>query len=363
MTQKEWALSLSLVPGVGGKLYLKLTETLGSPQNILQASKEELESVPGVGPRIAQAILSPELRGKTYRVLEILGKRGIQYVVLWEEGYPPALRELSSPPPVLFFKGDLQPLKAPSITVVGTRNASRYGMDMAFNLAQDLSQAGFTIISGLARGIDTAAHRGALQTGKTVAFVGSGLDRIYPPENIPLAREIVEKGGAVISPFPPETPPEKGNFPRRNLLMASLASGVLVVEAGEKSGAVMTARLAQNLGKTLFALPGPAGSPRTKGVHSLIKQGAFLIEEAGDILEILRPGASSKKETKIKKPIAMDEREGKVWEALEEGPLPVDIIVEKCNLSLQEAYTLLLEMELKGLVTSRGGNTYERRIT
>ena len=361
MKPKEWSLALSLVPGVGGTLYKRLTGSLGSPQAVLESSPENLKGLPRIGPKITDDILSSSWQKRTEKVLQVMRAKDIQYVTIEEEEYPQRLTKLPSPPPVLFFKGNLKVLNALTLTIVGTRNASRYGMDMAFSLASDLASAGLTIISGMARGIDTAAHRGALESGITAAVVGSGLDVTYPPENTSLSIEIVEKGGAVASPFPPETPPERGNFPRRNLVMAALTDGVLVIEAGKKSGAIMTAHYARKMGKIIFALPGTVGSSKTKGVHTLIKEGAHLIEEASDILHFLSLGIETEKRVKKREP-SMDEKEEKIWNALEEGPLPIEVLMEKCSVTLQEIYSLLLQMELKGLVTSQAGNIYERRM-
>ncbi len=362
MRPKTWALALSLVPGVGGATYKRLTHSLGSPEAVLHASRAELEDIPKIGPKVVEGILSCRWEKEVQRMLQILETQGIRYVAVEEEGYPVRLKALPSPPPILFFKGHLNSLKTSTLTIVGTRDASRYGMGMAFSISRELALSGLTIVSGMARGIDTAAHRGALETGETVAIVGSGLDSIYPLENTQLSLRIEEKGGAVISPFPPGTPPERGNFPRRNLIMAALTDGVLVVEAGEKSGALMTARYAKKLERNVFALPGPVGSRRTRGVHALIKEGAHLVEDASDVLEIMNP-RNSKREAKEVKSIFMTVEERKIWDTLEEGPLPVELIMERCNLSLSEIYALLLEMELKGLVTVERGNIYERRVT
>jgi DNA processing protein len=357
MKSKEWSIFLSLAPGVGAKTYSRLITALGSAKAVFEASKRELEAIPGIRPSVIETLLSPgTLLEKGEKVLRDLQEQKIGYITLGQEGYPLSLKTIPYPPPVLYCKGDSSILKEPCFTVVGTRGASPYGLDMAFNLSRGLAHAGLVIISGLARGIDTAAHRGALSTGTTAAFLGSGLDSLYPPENRRLAQSIVEKGGAIFSPYPLETPPERGHFPRRNLLMAALGTGVLVVEAGEKSGALMTVHYARNMGKEIFALPGPVGPSRTKGVHILIKEGAHLIEDTQDILNILHIKGKKAPE----KP-PMSETEKRVWETLEEGALPIEVLMEKCDLTLQEAYSLLLQMELKGLVASGGGNIFMRR--
>lgn len=357
MKEKRWSLFLSLAPGVGAKTYSRLITALGSARAVFEASKRELEAIPGIRPSVTEALLSPEaVLEKGEKALQYLQEHGIGYITLEEEEYPSPFKTIPYPPPVIYYKGDPSILERPCFTVVGTRRASPYGLNMAFNLSKGLAHAGLVIISGLARGIDTAAHRGALSTGTTAAFLGSGLDTIYPPENGRLAQSIIEKGGAIFSPYPPGTPPERGHFPTRNLLMAVLGMGVLVVEAGEKSGALMTAHYAKDMGKEIFALPGPVGPSRTKGVHMLIKEGAHLVEDTQDILDVLHI-----KGRKAPEEPPMSETEKKVWEALREGALPIEVLMEKCHLTLQEAYSLLLQMELKGLITSRGGNIFMRR--
>ena len=357
MKEKKWSLFLSLVPGVGAKTYSRLITALGSAKAVFEAPKRALEAIPGIRPSVVEALSFREaLLEKGEKVLQDLQEQKIGYITLGEEGYPPSGKAIPYPPPVIYYKGDPSILKVPCFTVVGTRGASPYGLDMAFNLSKGLAHAGLVIISGLARGIDTAAHRGALSTGTTAAFLGSGLDILYPPENRRLAQSIVEKGGAILSPYPPKTPPERGHFPRRNLLMAALGIGVLVVEAGEKSGALMTAHYARNMGREIFALPGPVGLSRTKGVHMLIKEGAHLVEDTQDILNVLHIKGKKAPE----KP-SMSETEKRVWETLKEGALPVEVIMERCHLTLQEAYSLLLQMELKGLIAKRGGNIFMRR--
>lgn len=358
---KNWILALTLVDGVGPVTYHKMVKTLGSPRAALEAPTEELEEIPGLKKKALQAITTGVWKEKLESTLKALEKDSISFVTLQEDLYPPRLKELPHPIPLLFYQGSLEALHSPCITVVGTRAPSHYGRDMAHRLASGLAQEGFTVVSGLARGIDTAAHRGALETGKTVAVVGTGLDRVYPPENRVLATKILENGGSLLSPFPPGTPPDRGNFPRRNFIMAALAQGVVVIEAGRKSGAVITAHYARDLDRPVMGLPGLAGASHTSGVHSLIKEGAHLIENLQDILEILGVSVHGVQTSRKQEAPSLDPQEQALWETLAGGPLPPEIIAERCNLSLQEIYTILLQMEMKGLVASRRGNTYERR--
>ncbi len=356
-----WILALALVDGVGPVSFQRIVEVMGSPQKALEASEKELAGIPGLKKKAIQDITSGAWEKRLEATIEAMEKFSISLVTLQGDRYPSMLKALPHPPPVLFYRGNLEVLKAPCITVVGTRTPSHYGKDMAHKLALGLAKEGFTVVSGLARGIDTAAHRGALKGGKTVAVVGTGLDRVYPPENVPLAREIVEKDGALISLFPPGTPPDRGNFPRRNFIMAALARGVVVIEAGKKSGAVITAHHARDLGRPVMGLPGLAGASHTSGVHSLIKEGAHLIENLRDILEILGSRVHDVQVQGQGEPPPLTPQEEDVWNILAGGPLPPEIIAEKCHMTLQDIYTLLLTMEMKGLVARRRGNTYERR--
>ncbi len=356
---KVWSLALTLVDGVGPVSFHKLVKALGSPKKALEAEGEDLERVPGIKKSTIREISTGLWKEKLEACLKSMETHAISYTTWDEEDYPSRLKETPSPPPVLFYQGTLSALESPCITIVGTRKPSYYGRDMATRIARDLAREGFSVVSGLARGIDTAAHKGAIMAGKTVAVVGTGLDKVYPPENAPLAQEIINKEGAILSIFPPGTPPERGNFPRRNQIMAALAHGVVVIEAGRKSGAVITARYARELNRPVMGLPGPAGSSRTSGVHGLIKEGAYLIEGAEDILKIL--GTQPVSRGKGGENLRLSPREEALWEILSAGPLPAEIIAEKCQMTLQETYALLLEMEMKGLVASRRGGTYERR--
>ncbi len=355
---RHWSLALALIDGVGYVSYHRMVKAIGSPQGVLEAQEEELRQIPGLSKKALQEVVSGRWEEKLQNTLKRLKAHSIEFVSCEEETYPERLRDLSHPPPILFYQGDLRVLKAPCVTVVGTRSPTPYGRDMTAKVAQGLAQQGITVISGLARGIDTAAHLGALKGGATAAVVGTGLDMVYPLENLPLAREIGEKGGTILSPFPPGTPPEKGNFPRRNLIMAALAWGVVVIEAGRKSGAVITASHAKELGRPVMGLPGLVGSAQTSGVHRLIKEGAHLIEKVQDILDIL--GTQGRSE-EAEREVTMEGKEREIWDTLAGGPLPPEIIAERCNLTLQEVYSILLQMEMKGLVTSRRGSTYERR--
>jgi len=279
-----------------------------------------------------------------------------------DEGYPKLLREIYDPPPVLYVRGDLQPEER-FFAIVGSRRASPYGLKVASEMAEHLTTYGFTIVSGFARGIDTAAHRGALRAkGRTVAVLGSGLSKIYPPENRDLANE-VSLSGALVSEFPMTYPVLPENFPRRNRVISGLSLGVLVVEADEKSGALITADLALEQGREVFAIPGRVDSPLSRGTHRLIQQGAKLVREVSDILEELKipiaEGLTRPASTPRRPPSLVGEEEV-VYEYLTDSPKPIDTIVEETHLSAQKALSTLVQLEVKKLVREHPGKRYTR---
>lgn len=283
----------------------------------------------------------------------------IQLLRTKEVGYPFLLKEIAAVPPELYVKGEIPTL--PCLAVVGSRQASPYGLRIAERLARELSETGFCIVSGLARGIDTAAHQGALAgKGKTVAVLGSGLQEIYPPENRTLADAIVEKGGAVISEFSLNAPPLPENFPRRNRIISGLSLGVLVVEADEKSGALITANFALEQGREVFACPGPMDSALSRGCHRLIQQGAKLVSGVEDIFEELKIPLAHRLSQEPTLP-DLDPREASVYHHLSDEPLSVDLVAQRSQLPVQEALSTLLQLEMKQLIRAYPGKRFVRR--
>ncbi len=273
-----------------------------------------------------------------------------------DKDYPLSLKKIKNPPKVIYFKGKIKN-KEKCFAIVGTRRCSFYGKEIAFKFAYDLAKLGITIVSGLAPGIDTMAHKGALEAGgRTIAVLGTGLDEkyIYPKSNLKLAKEIVKKEGALISEYPPKTPGSRFTFPRRNRIISGLCLGVLVVEAREKSGALITASLAKKQKRKVFAIPGPINSPLSKGCHLLIKEGAILVEKPEDILEKLKIKIKKVR----KKPISKTKEERIILELLEKGALHLDEIIEKSNLSSQKVISLLSLLEIEGKIKNLGGNTF-----
>ncbi len=284
---KIYWLALSLVQGVGAILFKRLIEAFGSPRNVFEASPEALQQVEGVGAKTAYHIKAFFKTDTLRKQLQLLEKHRVHFVTFNDSSYPELLRNIFDPPPVLYVKGTFSERDRLAVAVVGSRKSSSYGRLTAEKICVDLVSRGVTIVSGLARGIDSFAHRGALKGGgRTIAVLGNGVDYIYPRENRKLYEEIVEKG-AVISEFPLGTPPDRKNFPVRNRIISGLSLGVVVVEASDQSGALITADQALEQGREVLAIPGNISSYTSRGTHRLIKQGAKLVETAEDILEEL----------------------------------------------------------------------------
>jgi len=298
------------------------------------------------------------------RELEAIERAGARLVGMGEPDYPPQLKNCEAPPPLVTIKGSTGVFRKPPVAIVGARNASVIGARFTERLAYDLGEAGFAVISGLARGIDAAAHRASLKTG-TVAVLAGGLDRPYPPENLPLYRNIPEEDGALISEMPMGAEPRARDFPRRNRIIAGLSLGLIVVEAAERSGSLISARMAGDMGRTVFAVPGSPLDPRARGTNLLLKQGATLVTEANDVIETLRPldgssayptdmpiqpdhGSSSMEEPESFQPIATEEQRDIVINAL--GPVPTDIdtLVRHTGLDTGAIQLILLELDLAG---------------
>jgi DNA processing protein len=280
---------LACVPGVGSVARQRLLERFGSPQGVFAASPSELAGVPKVGPKLAQLIPEFATSKVAEETFELCRRRGVEILVEGGPGYPRLLSQIPDPPGMLFVRGRLEPCDALAVAIVGSRHATAYGRRVAHQLAGGLARAGYTIVSGLARGIDHAAHRGALDAGgRTLAVLGSGVLEIYPPEHADLAVEVVRQG-ALMSEAPPLSAPQAGAFPSRNRIVSGLTLGTVVVEAADRSGALITARLAGEQGREVFAVPGPIDSRTSRGCHRLIRDGAKLVETVDDILEEFGP--------------------------------------------------------------------------
>lgn len=337
-----------------------LVELFGSAKAFWEASPKILRNSPEMPPKLLSGFLTFREKFQLQKTFESLQKLNLKIATLGEPEYPAALKTIANPPLVLFQKGNWKTDKEPALAIVGSRAASPYGKLEAKKIAETLAQCGFTIVSGLAFGIDAAAHEGALEgKGNTVAVLGTGLDIIYPYSNHNLAARI-EKQGALMSEFLPGNPPRPQNFPRRNRIISGLSLGVIVVEAGEKSGALITANFALEQGREVFAVPGRPGDPGSAGTNGLIQKGAKLVRNVSDILEefpyLTLPKISKRKENiqgKMEEKILnllKEEARGKVTEHL----------VQNTGSSVESVNAALLALELKGLISRLPGNLYVR---
>ncbi len=355
---ESW-LRLSLVPGVGPATFVLLLQELGDPENILNSSVATLSR--HVPQQLARAIAADSASALLQETRDWLGTPGNDIVTLADTDYPQKLLQIAAPPPLLYSKGDLRLLNQAAIAIVGSRNATEQGRQNARNFARHLSQAGVTIVSGMAAGIDRAAHEGGLDgRGSSIAVVGTGLDRVYPASNHDLARRL-SQSGLIISEFPLGTQPLAGNFPRRNRIISGLSLGCLVVESTLNSGSLVTARLAAEQGREVLAIPGSIHSPQSKGCHLLIKQGAKLVETAADILEELRwnlPAPESVGEAAGTVPVDADAVA--LLPALGFDPTDVDTLCERTGLTVDKVCAILLKLELEGLVSCLPGGRYQQ---
>ena len=347
-------LRLTLIPGIGGETQRKLLAAFGLPEAIFAAGRLAARSV--IGDR-ADLLFDNDSDAAVEQALAWNEQPGQTIITLGDSHYPPALLEIPDPPNILYVRGNPALLQQRGIGVVGSRNATPQGVQTAENFARHLAAQGQCIISGLALGIDTAAHRGALAAdGNTVAVIGTGADRIYPARNKELALAIAARG-AIVSEFPLGTPAVAHNFPRRNRIISGLARGVLVVEAAPESGSLITARLAAEQGREVFAIPGSIHSPVARGCHKLIKQGAKLVETASDILEELSQFDETPAMPIVTAPTG---DESPLLIALGHDPCNLDDLVERTGQSADQIIPELLTLELDGLIAPLPGNRYQR---
>lgn len=293
---------------------------------------------------------------RVIKSLELIEKMDIREIKIEDRNYPESLKKIKQPPKKLYVRGSLP--EGNFFAMVGTRRCSNYGKQIALEMAGELSQAGLIIVSGMAKGIDTFAHKGCLETGgKTIAVLGTGLDEksIYPQENLKLAREIIKKGGCLLSEFEPGTPGYQSNFPARNRIISGLSLAVLVIEAKMGSGALITAKWAKEQNRKVFAVPGPINALNSKGPNLLIKQGAILVENANDILQELHLACLT---SEVKHIRGTSAEESLVLQVLKEQPLHIEKIIEKTYLKPQKILSILAIMEIKGLVRNLGGNIF-----
>jgi DNA processing protein len=345
------------VPGLTSTAQRKLLAAFGGPGEVLQAAAGEVAAV--VGQRAAQALREGPDSKLIARVREWQQTSGNVLITLADGTYPQSLLNTPDPPPLLYAKGNVELLAGNCLAIVGARSATPGGIRDAEAFAEALGHAGLTVVSGLANGIDSAAHRGGLRTqASSIAVVATGLDKVYPARNRELAHQIAETG-LLVSEFPLGTPPLAGNFPRRNRVISGLAKGTLVVEAALRSGSLITARQALEQGREVFAIPGSIHSPLSKGCHWLIKQGAKLVESAADVLEELglsSSGTDTAKSTKLSLPPV----ELQVLETMGFAPVDMDTLCEQLGLSVETISALLLKLELEGHISRLPGGLFQR---
>lgn len=352
----EYWVALSLIPGLGGESYRRLLQAFGLPEQVYAAGFSALRQI--VPENVAHEITQGPDRSKTAATLTWLEAPSNSIVTLADAEYPRALLETPDPPPLLYLKGRRDLLGKPGIAIVGSRNATPQGNKNAEAFARTLSEVGLTIISGMALGIDTAAHQGGMAgAGSSIAVVGTGLDIVYPARNRPLAHRLAEQG-LLVSEFVLGTPAIASNFPRRNRIISGLSRGCLVVEAALRSGSLITARQAGEQGREVFAIPGSIHSPLSKGCHALIKQGAKLVESAQDILEEL--GWKMPPPTQPAAPPSASGKEAHLLTLLGPDPASIDSLVARSGLTADRVSAMLLQMELAGLVASLPGGLYQR---
>jgi DNA processing protein len=368
MDEKSWWIALHLVPGVGRITFRKLVGYFGHPREVLCATAGQLTRVSGIGPKIASTITAFQADKAVERELRTAAASQCQIVTQVEESYPALLKTIEDPPPVLYVRGALGGPATLGIALVGSRRPSTYGKVVAEQLARGLVARGVTVVSGLARGIDSIAHLGTLEGGgQTIAVLGCGLSYMYPPENRRLA-ERISRQGAVVSEFPMQAKPDRLNFPLRNRTISGLSLGTVVVEAGERSGALITAQWALDQGREVFAVPGNITAPTSRGTNRLIKMGAKLVEGVDDIIEEFPYHAFSGRQAPVldceettQADITLDER--RLLALLDPvEPRHIDWLIERVHLPTSMVNALLLQLELAGRLTQLPGKLFLKAL-
>ena len=362
MNSTEACLALNMLPHVGPVRLRKLLQVFEKPERVLAAKRSELRKVEGIGGEVADQISNWEASVDLAAELKRVRDFGATVITQESPTYPRSLREIHAPPIVLYVWGDLQERDQHAIAVIGSRRTTHYGSESAKKLSYQIAYAGLTVISGLARGIDTAAHQGALAAkGRTIAVIGSGLSKLYPPENQALAEKISNGNGAILSEFSMEVEPDRQTFPMRNRIISGWSHGILVVEAGLNSGALITASQAIEQGRSVYAVPGHINAPSAMGSNRLIQQGAKLVMSANDILDdlqILLPETKPSPEAAVRPLPPLSEEERRIYDAINSSETPIDQIAAKCDLPSATVSSTLLRLELKRLVKQLPGKYF-----
>jgi len=354
---RAW-IALNFLHDIGPVITRRLLGKFKDPERVFSATINELKQVEGISETRAREIVSFNHWKEVETEIQRAEKSGIRIMTLDDHDYPEALKKLPDAPPVLYIKGSVIDGDLNAIAIVGTRRPTNYGITVAEQMGYELASSGFTIVSGMARGIDTMAHKGALRAcGRTIAVLGSGIDIPYPSANKSL-KNAIASSGALISEFPLSTPPNKEHFPRRNRIISGLSLGVLVIEATLDSGSMITVRYALDQGKEVFAIPGNITSKRSAGTNRLIKQGAKLVESVQDIVEEISPQLVRHLDQQKKELPSMSEDEKIVYERLSDEPKHVDVLIRELKMSSSQLLSLLLKLELKGMVRQYGGKNF-----
>ena len=359
------AILLALTPDVGPILRGRLLEFFGDSQAVVAASESDLQRVQGVGPKISRRIVNARHEVQLDAQLAIAREHGLRILLPGGDGYPRMLREIPDPPGVLFVRGTLEAADQMAVAIVGTRRPTRYGQQQAERLAGGLARAGITVVSGMARGIDGAAHRGALAAGgRTIAVLASGVLNPYPPEHAKLADEIAAQG-AVLSEVAPTMPPLSGMFPQRNRIISGLTLGTVVVEAADRSGALITARHAMEQGREVFAVPGQVDSPVSSGPHRLLRDGAKLVTCIDDVLEELGPLAEAAPDLRggtirAAAELKLNDLEHAVLQAIDPSGSLLDEVAAACEMPIHRILSTVSVLESRRLVRKLGGNRVSR---
>jgi len=356
MQDKRYWIGFTLVKGIGAVRLQALLRHFGDLEAAWKASPADLAQV-GLGAKLTERILQARSGVDLERVMDGIEKQGIRVLTWEDEAYPTRLKEIDQPPPVLYIRGEYLPEDLFAVAVVGTRRVTPYGRQVTEELSAYLGAKGLTVVSGLARGVDALAHSASLQAGgRTLAVLGSGVDRIYPPEHRALAEKIMERG-AIISDYAPGTGPEASNFPPRNRIISGLSLAVVVVEAGETSGALITAEFAATQGREVFAVPGNILAPQSKGTNKLIQMGAQPLLTPQDLMQALDLSRIGEHKA-MRRMIPGDAVEAQLLEALADQPVHVDALRNQTGLPIEKVSATLALMELKGMVRQVGGMTY-----
>lgn len=360
MDDKLYWIGFTLVKGIGAVRFQRLLERFGNAESAWRATPAELAAA-GLSLKMIERLVAVREKADLSLIWDQIHAKGIQVLTWMDDTYPQRLKEIEQPPPVLYLRGALSVEDSWAVAIVGTRRVTPYGRQVTEEIASFLAANGITIVSGLARGVDAIAHQAALKAGgRTLAVLGSGVDKIYPPENRSLAEKIFEHG-AVMSDYVPGTSPEASNFPPRNRIISGLSMAVIVVEAGETSGALITAEFAAEQGREVFAIPGNILAPQSKGTNKLIQRGAHPLLSANDVMEALNLSRVGQQKA-ARKVLPADEVEAKLLESIGEEPIHVDEIRNQTGLPVEKVSATLVMMELKGMVRQVGNMHYVREV-